>query len=723
MLVRAFALFMLLVATAPIRSGAQELRAFWADAFNPAIKSRGEIDDLLRRLRSANCNAVFVQVRKSGDAYYESRYEPWAADNPERFDGLRYLIQAAHSVTPRIQVHAWINTCAVGRSHGNPWHVAIRRPDWLSLSDKGEEYDGEATKIDPGHPEAADHTFRIYMDVLRHYDVDGIHFDFVRYGGANWGYNPVSVARFNNAYGRQGNPPPADPQWQQWRRDQVTALVRKVYVMASSMKRPVAVSAATITWGKGPENLDEWKTKSAPMTRVFQDWRAWMEEGILDLNCLMSYYSEAKHADWYRLWINWAKDHQYRRYAIPSSGSWLNTIPEVQKQIAAIRAPSRRGNRARGVLLYCYADTNRSAGGKEERYNEAFYSGLAGTGAAPGPFAKPAQAPILQWKTNQNTGNVQGFVLDSVSLRPIDGAIVALHGAVKRAVRTDGTGYYAFVDVPKGSVTLTFSGRGYSPQRAGLTVKGGTTVDQCVYLGSPVQNVRSMNALARLGKGAPVQLRSVPVVGGTDYFIDRFYVVLPGSACAIRVEPETAMTIPLQEGDLVSISGTVGARMGERCIENAVVRLVGMSIPTNRLSPRSLTGSVSVPDSRVIRSGLVRVEGVVLQGNERSVVLDGPVPIEVVLAGRKPPGVEDDAIPIPAPAALSRVAVTGIATLRTDGPRTVLVLHPRTPEDLIVLAGPSVTRLHRAARMAAGPFRDNHPLSFMERYLWPYNAE
>jgi uncharacterized lipoprotein YddW (UPF0748 family) len=42
--------------------------------------------------------------------------------------------------------------------------------------------------VDPGHPDAADWTFRVYLDVARHYDVDGIHFDFVRYGGANWGY-------------------------------------------------------------------------------------------------------------------------------------------------------------------------------------------------------------------------------------------------------------------------------------------------------------------------------------------------------------------------------------------------------------------------------------------------------------------------------------------------------------------------------------------------------
>ncbi|MBM3494335.1 MAG: hypothetical protein FJX72_08450, partial [Armatimonadetes bacterium] len=178
----------LLVALTGSASRAQEIRAFWADAFSPAIKSRAEVDDLLRRLRAANCNAIFAQVRKGGDAYYVSRYEPWASDNPERFDGLAYLVEKAHSGKPRIAVHAWINTCAVGRSRGNPRHIALAHPEWLSTSDKGADYDGEATKIDPGHPAAADQTFRVYMDVARRYDVDGIHFDFVRYGGTEWGY-------------------------------------------------------------------------------------------------------------------------------------------------------------------------------------------------------------------------------------------------------------------------------------------------------------------------------------------------------------------------------------------------------------------------------------------------------------------------------------------------------------------------------------------------------
>src|SRR5438067_13154160 len=102
-----FLLGLLMLATPTAQ--AQELRAFWADGFSEGFKTPEQVDTLLRRLRAANCNAVFAQMRKGGDAYYLSRYEPWAAYDPQHFDALAYLIDKGHHGAPRIQVHAWIN--------------------------------------------------------------------------------------------------------------------------------------------------------------------------------------------------------------------------------------------------------------------------------------------------------------------------------------------------------------------------------------------------------------------------------------------------------------------------------------------------------------------------------------------------------------------------------------------------------------------------------------
>src|SRR5579862_8704979 len=112
---RFITLFLLLFAwlAGSLHAAPAELRAFWVDGFNDGYKTPAQCDSLLAQLRADHCNAVFVQMRKRGDAYYASHYEPWAADDPNHFDALAYLCAAAHAPgQPYIQVHAWINACA-----------------------------------------------------------------------------------------------------------------------------------------------------------------------------------------------------------------------------------------------------------------------------------------------------------------------------------------------------------------------------------------------------------------------------------------------------------------------------------------------------------------------------------------------------------------------------------------------------------------------------------
>ena len=193
-----------------------ELRAFWVDGFNDGFHTPAECDLLLARVRAAHMNAVFVQMRKRADAYYASHYEPWATDDPEHFDA--WSISAARPTRRGCRASRSTpgstpapSAATRGRRASSKMH-----PDWLSLSDTGEDYDGESTKIDPGNPAAADWTYRVYLDIVRHYDVDGIHMDFIRYGGSgktvgHWGYNAVSVARYNAQNSTTGQPLWNDP--------------------------------------------------------------------------------------------------------------------------------------------------------------------------------------------------------------------------------------------------------------------------------------------------------------------------------------------------------------------------------------------------------------------------------------------------------------------------------------------------------------------------------
>ncbi|MCS7310461.1 MAG: family 10 glycosylhydrolase [Armatimonadetes bacterium] len=551
-------------------NGEPQLRAIWVDGFNEGIKTPEQIDTLLARVRQAGLNAVVVQVRKSADAYYHSHYEPRASDIAEGFDPLAYLIQKAHGENPPIQVHTWLNTCAVGRNP-NPRAMHRRYPEYLALSDMGEDFDGEATKIDPGHPGAADWTFRIYLDVIRHYDVDGIHFDFVRYGGERWGYNPVSVQRYNERRGRpDGFPFFKSERFKQWRRDQVTALVRKTYLYAMTVNPKVMVSAATITWGNGPEQDEAW-TRSAAYSRVYQDWRGWMEEGILDWNIPMCYFNEARHGRWLDNWMRFVKDHQYTHYAAVGLGNFLNPIEDTLKQLERVWQPTARGNKARGVCFYSYATTNTGADGKEQKHNPAFYEALGKV------FREWVPVPPAPWKENPVNGHVKGTILYADSLNPAEHTLVTLHGrGIEREQYVDGTGFFGFPHLPPGEYRLTIAPRNGSPLSMKVRVERGRVTTRNLLLGdTDAQRVKNLSVLARLPEGTTVLVEEQAVTVGMpgttgDFQLGEVVVRVPGE-----------LPLPFLKGDVVTVKGTLRREAGRVVIDGAKAVLVDM-LPKGR---------------------------------------------------------------------------------------------------------------------------------------------
>ena len=88
--------------------------------------------------------------------------------------------------------------------------------------------------LDPGNPGRGAVVVNQVVSVVKNYAVDGVHLDFIRYVGINWGYNPTSVTRFNARYNRTGTPASDDAQWSQWRRDQVTRVVRRIWLEATA---------------------------------------------------------------------------------------------------------------------------------------------------------------------------------------------------------------------------------------------------------------------------------------------------------------------------------------------------------------------------------------------------------------------------------------------------------------------------------------------------------
>ncbi|MCX7766126.1 MAG: family 10 glycosylhydrolase, partial [Candidatus Sumerlaeia bacterium] len=211
-----------------------EWRSFWVDAWHAGFKTAAEVTTMVNTAKNNNYNAVIVQIRRRGDAYYfptAPNIEPRATDIATNFDALQEVINQAHA--QGLEVHAWIPTYLIWSSTTpptNPNHVYNARPEYLMKDYDGNMYIAEGYYLDPGNPDANKWNYNVVMDIVQRYDIDGFHFDYIRYPQQNSGYNDVAIARYNAEYGLSGKPAYTDAQFSAWRRRQITDWLRNTYV-------------------------------------------------------------------------------------------------------------------------------------------------------------------------------------------------------------------------------------------------------------------------------------------------------------------------------------------------------------------------------------------------------------------------------------------------------------------------------------------------------------
>jgi uncharacterized lipoprotein YddW (UPF0748 family) len=252
----------------------------WVTAWGKGLKSPAQIDTMLRAAKTAHLNALLVQVRKRGDTYYHSDIEPMAADVMPGFDPLSYLLEKAHA--DGIQVHAWVVTFPAWSDHRfapPAGHVLRLHPDWATYHKDGHRMslrDGdEGIFLDPGIPEVQEYLVRVMRELVEKYPVDGLHLDYIRYPGRQWGYNPVSVRRFKDETGLTPSGSPAA--WDRWRRDQVTHLVARINQAVNAVRPAAKLSAAVF-----PVPYESYNLR-------LQDWDKWVRQGLVDFVAPMNY--------------------------------------------------------------------------------------------------------------------------------------------------------------------------------------------------------------------------------------------------------------------------------------------------------------------------------------------------------------------------------------------------------------------------------------------------
>ena len=299
------ALALLAAVMPPSPSSAEELRGLWV--VRTALVSPEKVDKVVDDAAAAGLNALFVQVRGRGDAFYASRLAPRSVlleRQPRTFDPLARLLTRARA--RGLQVHAWVNVLLVAH-FGQPLqdgHVLRSHPDWIMVqrSEAKATFDASARTrlqrvaragkqsgdvegyyLSPSVPEAVDHLEAVVRELMRSYKVDGLHFDFIRYPGPTWDHSRAALVDFRRVHGTQallGGPAKEPRAWDDYRRRAVTALATRL-ADAARVERPGLILSAAVA----PD-------EAQAVNHKYQNWPYWLSSGILSALCLMAYTAD-----------------------------------------------------------------------------------------------------------------------------------------------------------------------------------------------------------------------------------------------------------------------------------------------------------------------------------------------------------------------------------------------------------------------------------------------
>jgi uncharacterized lipoprotein YddW (UPF0748 family) len=329
-----------------------------------AEQQRSELTSILDRAAAAGFNAIIFHVRPSADAVYRSSIEPWASlltgtqGTDPGYDPLAFAVDQAHQ--RGLQLHAWINPFRAGNTSDSarlaPTHVFKTRRDLVRVY-------GSQLWLDPGESDVQDHVMRVVLDIVRRYDIDGIHADdyFYPYPETD-ASNRTIVFPDAATYARSG----AGLTLDDWRRANIDRFVERLYREVHGIKPalPVGISPFGI-WRPGSPNgitgLDAYAA-------IYADSRKWLEQGWVDYLAPQLYWSIAAPQQSFPALLDWWLQQNPRgrhvwpglaAYRVADGTSSAFGTAELPSQVSLTRA--RPGGT--GHLLYNTTSTLTRNGG------------------------------------------------------------------------------------------------------------------------------------------------------------------------------------------------------------------------------------------------------------------------------------------------------------------------------------------------------------------------
>ncbi len=313
---------MLAIFSANIKASSKyEIRAAWITTIGgldwPTVKAtsaygikrqKEELCKQLDMLKEANFNTVLFQTRLRGDVIYPSIYETFAESlagktgrNPG-YDPLKFAIEECHK--RGMEIHAWMVCIPAGNDRQVKLlgkQSVVKKKPTMCIHFKRAWY------LDPGNPETAKYLAAIAKEITMNYDIDGIHLDYIRY--------PENAENFpdGKTFRKYGKGKTIS----QWRRDNITSIVREIYNDVKLIKPWVKVSSSPV--GKYDDtrrySSKGWNAYNA----VYQDAKLWLKTGIHDAIFPMMYFRD-NH--FYPFALDW-EENKHGRFVVPGLGIYF----------------------------------------------------------------------------------------------------------------------------------------------------------------------------------------------------------------------------------------------------------------------------------------------------------------------------------------------------------------------------------------------------------------
>ena len=371
--------------------------------------------DLAKKLR---LNAVVFQVRPMADAMYRSEIEPWSEfltgemGKPQDFDPLEFVVAEAHK--RGILVHAWFNPYRAYHPSAktiSDKHVSKRHPDLVRSY-------GKYLWLDPTDEEGQKYSLSVILDVVKRYDIDGVHFDdyFYPYIEKDAAGNDIEFPDDKNwnAYKAAGGKLDRGD----WRRSQVNKFIETVGREVKRVKPQVMYGISPFgIWQPMPEKGIEGFNA---YTGLYADSRKWLQDGTVDYFTPQLYWETARKGQSFPVLLDWWKSQNTKKrhiwpglasYRIGRNADWVSG--EIVSQIKLTKAAPE----TRGAIHFSFKSLRNDLGGVQEALLKNSYRQDAIIPASPWIKSEKPKNPKVKIERDEKytratwteTGNVKAF--------------------------------------------------------------------------------------------------------------------------------------------------------------------------------------------------------------------------------------------------------------------------------------------------------------------------